>query len=440
MAEHGQGLVSENVKKLRNVKASEMLYDLDLDNDLLEKFLPSVTKNHKPFSKEDFVNVDRKEMAKILEAWLSWIEKLGKSEISRLLHLVTSIRGIFNIREETLGLESLENWNEISEELGLSRKNFWAVYYQPILTKRVKEIISEKWQESMNLLKSKLCQYLDEVSRPKCEFPENDLRWWVWKDSSCDIPQKLGKNLENKKKSLLMKSRGFSPNMVEICENFDRSLEPLLRDLEQYLYESEKSTKSKENIFSINLSENFDKFGDRSEIQENLQNTSTTMIDELIQYFDESFLTKNPKFGRFEINVIVASRFFQAIVNLSPNLKKCFTLSKIPGLVTSNLKWQNICDRARDESSRFWSIWANFFNQFIRENRLNLLGRSSDDRFHILSIVSEWERVVIEEEAEEGKSIKSEIHVPYQASVNLQKFLAAVSQDLNKIVPHTLPK
>ncbi|XP_043288617.1 conserved oligomeric Golgi complex subunit 1 isoform X2 [Venturia canescens] len=440
MANLGQGLVSENIKKLRDVKASEMLYNLDLDNDLLEKFLPNVTKNHKPFSKEEFINVDRKEMSKILESWFSWIEKLGRTEISRLLNLVTSIRGVFNIREETLALESLENWNDITEELGLSRKNFWAVYYQPILTKRVKEIISEKWQESMNLLKSKLCQYLDEVSRSKCEFPENDLRWWVWKDSSSDIPQKLGKNMENKKKSLLMKSRGFSPNMVEVCENFDLSLEPLLKDLEQYLYESEKPRKSKDNLFSINLSSNFDKFGDRSEIQENLQNTSTTMIDELTKYFESSFLTKNPKFGRFEINVIVASRFFQAIVNLCPNLKKCFTLSKIPGLVTSNLKWQNICDHARDESSRFWSMYAHFFNEYISEHRLNFLTHSSDDRSHIYSLVSEWERVVIEEEAEEGKSIKSEIHVPYQPSVNLQKFLAAVSRDLTKIVPHTLPK
>ena len=442
MEHQSSGLVSSKVHTLTDQTASSMLSNLDLDTDLLEKFLPTVTKCHKPFTKSHpFPDLTPPDLSKILQNWLDWIKSFTTIEISKLLNLVTSVKGIYNIREESLSVELPENYEKICTDLSLPLTNFWSDFYQNLLTKRVKEIVSEKWSESLKMFKKNIADLLTKVNNEKYEFPENDLRWFVWKDSPGDIPQKLSKTISfDGKRSLLMKARGYSPNLVNLCQEFDKNLNNLLQDLEQYLYESERVQSVKENLLSMNLSSIFDKFTDRSEIQENLQNVSAEMIAELVRFVRDEYTGDKPNLGRREVNAIVLARFLQALTTLCPSLNKCFTLSKISGFVSTNVKWQSICDRIRDESIEIWAVWAGSYKRKVKEHRDGFLSNESFDKYSVGSVVSEWERVIIEEEAEEGKRIKSEILVPYQSSVNLQKFLACVTRDLNKIIPHTVPK
>lgn len=81
-----------------------------------------------------------------------------------------------------------------------------------------------------------------------------------------------------------MKARGYSSNLVSLCENLDGNLHGLLADLEQYLYESEELSPVASDLLTSNLSSVFDKFGDRGVIQEDLQRVSALMISELIGF------------------------------------------------------------------------------------------------------------------------------------------------------------
>jgi len=105
-----------------------------------------------------------------------------------------------------------------------------------------------------------------------------------------------------------------------------------------------------------------------------------------------------------------------------------------------NVKWQAVCDNLKEESTCIWSIWANIYKVKISEHLKKYILREPIDGLRVNWIVSEWEKVIIEEESGEGKRMKSEILIPYQPSIPLQKFLTAICKDLNKIIPHTLPK
>lgn len=302
-------------------------------------------------------------------------------------------------------------------------------------------IITNKWTDTLADLKSDIGELLDKVAHDKFEFPEHDLRWFVWKDSPTDIPQKLTKNggLDNKR-SLLMKAKGYSPNVMRLCEKFDESLYTLLSDLEHYLYETERIMTVKDSLLSANISLIANSFSDRNEVQEHLQVISTEKIEDLIQFMKTACINDKPKYGQSDINAIVLARFLFALTTLCPNLNKCFTSSKVSGLTITNVKWQAICDNLKEESTCMWSIWANMYKAKVSEHMKKYILKEPIDGLRIHWIVSEWEKITIEEESGEGKRIKSEILIPYQPSIPLQKFLTAICKDLNKIIPHTLPK
>jgi len=310
-----------------------------------------------------------------------------------------------------------------------------------IYTDSLTGIITDNWTDALTDLKSDVIKLLEKVAHDKFEFPEHDLRWYVWKDSPNDIPQTLTKNggLDNKR-SLLMKTKGYSPNVIKLCEKFNESLYTLLCDLEHYLYETERVITIKDSLLSANISLIANSFSDRNEVQEHLQAVSTEKIEELIKFIENACVNDKPEHGQRDVNAIVLARFLLALTTLCPNLNKCFMLSKVAGLTITNVKWQAICDNLKEESTSLWSIWADVYKVKISEHMKKYILKESIDGLRVHWIVSEWEKVTIEEESGEGKRIKSEILVPYQPSVILQKFLTAICRDLNKIIPHTLPR
>ncbi|KYQ53960.1 Conserved oligomeric Golgi complex subunit 1 [Trachymyrmex zeteki] len=435
------GLVFQFITDIKDQEAYSLLSQLDLDQDLLQEFLPSVTKHHKPFVQDIPKTFSLSALQNSVTSWLEWVNNFSNLEITKLLDLIVSIKGLYNVREEAISINLPENWNSIWEELSLPRISFWIEFFQPLITRRAKCIITDKWTDALADLKSDIIELLDKIAHDKFEFPEHDLRWFVWKDSPTDIPQKLTKNggLDNKR-SLLMKAKGYSPNVIKLCEKFDENLYALLSDLEHYLYETERVITIKDSLLSANISLIANSFSDRNEVQEHLQVISTEKIEDLVQFIKNTCVNDKPKHGQSDINAIILARFLFALTTLCLNLNKCFTSSKVSGLTITNVKWQAVCDNLKEESTCMWSIWANIYKVKISEHMKKYILREPIDGLRVHWIVSEWEKVTIEEESGEGKRIKSEILIPYQPSTPLQKFLTAICKDLNKIIPHTLPK
>lgn len=302
-------------------------------------------------------------------------------------------------------------------------------------------ILNDKLNVCSYNLKNEMAEFLNKASYENVQNPENDLRWFVWKELPSDIPQKLmeGGSLDSKR-PLLMKARGFSPNIIDLCKSFDDGLSEVLLHLKQYLYELEQMSTLKDDSLATDIYLTSNKFCDRNEIQQYLQTISEGLIDNLVTFGIEECIIENPKIGKQEINLIVIARFLQAVPLLCLNLKECFTISRPTGLTLTNVKWQEICDKLKQKSTTVWYAWAKYFSKKIVYHRNTHLIKETDDELRAHAIITDWEKVIIEEEAGEGKRISSEILVPYQPAVHLQKFLAFICQDLNKAIPHTIPK
>jgi len=115
-----------------------LLSQLDLNQDLLEEFLPSVTKKHKPFVQDIPKSFSSSILQDNIKSWLKWVNDFSSAEVAKLLDLIISIKGLYNVREEAISVNLPENWNSIWEELSLPRISFWTEFFQPIITKRAK--------------------------------------------------------------------------------------------------------------------------------------------------------------------------------------------------------------------------------------------------------------------------------------------------------------
>ncbi|KAJ8688562.1 hypothetical protein QAD02_024357 [Eretmocerus hayati] len=435
------GLVSDLINKIKDRDASSMLAELDMNVELIHKFLPSVAKSYQPFVQHELKRLPIAVVQESVNDWFQWVKQLAAVEIMKLLNFVTSVKGIFSIREECLAVDIPEDWDSVWEVLSLTKTNFWMEFFQPLLTERVKGILQEKLNSCSISIKQEVIELLNRVANDKTECPESDLRWFVWKDQPTDIPKKVGRSDSlDYKRPLLMKARGFSPNVLKLCENLDNSLTELLLHLKQYLYEMDQPSGMKEDLLVTDIYLTSNKFCDRGEIQEFLQSISAELLNDFVNFVKLECVCDNPKAGIQDINAIVIARFLQAIPELCVNLRECFTLSKSSGVTSTNMKWQEICDKLRNENTSIWSIWAKCFTRSISKLRQESLIAESLDQVRTHSVIIDWEKVLIEEQAEEGKSIKSEILVPHQPTVQLQEFLASVCQDLNKVIPHTIPK
>ena len=132
------GLVLQFVADIKDQEAYSLLSQLDLDQDLLQEFLPSVTKHHKPFVQDIPKTFSLPALQSSVKSWLEWVNNFSNLEITKLLDLIVSIKGLYNVREEAISINLPENWNSIWEELSLPRISFWIEFFQPIITRRAK--------------------------------------------------------------------------------------------------------------------------------------------------------------------------------------------------------------------------------------------------------------------------------------------------------------
>lgn len=126
------------INEIKDRNAFLMLSQLDLEEELINKFLPLVAKNHKPFVQHELKKLPLANVQESVNAWFNWVKQLATVEVTKLLNLITSVKGIYSIREECLAVEIPENWDSTWDAFSLPSVNFWAEFFQPLLTQRVK--------------------------------------------------------------------------------------------------------------------------------------------------------------------------------------------------------------------------------------------------------------------------------------------------------------
>jgi hypothetical protein len=121
---------------------------------------PSTTEPVNPVSPGD--------MRENVTNWLDWVRDFVQQQVTSLLSLVSSVRGLHGIREEASNLETTENWDTMCQQLLIPRGlNLWDAYFQPLVTQRAKSLVSLQWSAALAQLQASLVAVARDSSQEK---------------------------------------------------------------------------------------------------------------------------------------------------------------------------------------------------------------------------------------------------------------------------------
>lgn len=423
--ENSGSLLSKELKHISGESSVPTISLLDHHKSSIYRTLPDIIGKYKPqaFCKQ----MSQEAIKNAMSSWMKTVEIIAQNQLKSLIKLIGSIKTIQDVQQQMRkDIGKPKTWPTICEELFLSEGlDFFKQFYQPLINERIQEIINIFWIDILRELN-------DDVQSLTAE---NDgytkkLQKYVWTEDSTDNPLSLKDALSSNKSShsLLMKVKGCTIPIVLLCNKIDGNLERLFKDLENYL-------KNLSDSIEYRKMKKVDP--DHKRIVAYLRECSRENISKLIT------LIKSSNFKRTPENLLILARLLQAIAELCPNLQSCFSghllleSSFFRDSVNNDegeAEWKSICGLLEEESVRFWIEWLELFigSWSCLEHKV--------DVGVILKDFPCWETIAIEEKDESENIVQSEIHVPSQISLSVHCWIYEIIGNLNKIIPHTLPK
>ncbi|EEB16243.1 conserved hypothetical protein [Pediculus humanus corporis] len=384
-----------------------------------EQYLSPMITNYRPNTSENLVSLQQEHIKKVLDFWLENVEKILSVELNKILLLVDNIKRLHKIiKEEIFDVKYPDNWDEITLSLlGISNLNIYNKFIKSYMTNRMKELIQSAWLNGLNYVLDNL-KKVDEVMSKDKNKQENDIRWFVWKE-----------NKGNFEEGLKLKTMGYTPKVMELCEKMNHFLIQLLEDVELYVNEN---SKIKHKIKEVD--------NDSILILNFLNSHSFEMIQKFTHYVKDGCKTLGNE--SIDSKIIIRARFLSSLTNECPGLEKCLksSISKedFNENVSNNL-WQKGRGLLNETSTEIWHDW-----KVLKSSRLKTLIKSKlGPTVSLRSLLKSKllsEIITIEEQTEDGSSVKSDLRISSQPSLSLQELLFQICRQVNAIAPHTLPK
>lgn len=147
--------------------------------------------------------------------------------------------------------EKPQNWKEILHSLHLDVNiDFYQKFYEPLLQDRIKTIITASWATSMEETVKYISELFEENLTGKkihfhfllkkknhfhFNFHADEKSFWVEKID--DNPRSLKQALDINRQShqLLMKAKGYTNDICQICNKLDKNIESIYNDLSLYV-------------------------------------------------------------------------------------------------------------------------------------------------------------------------------------------------------------
>ncbi|KAB0795663.1 hypothetical protein PPYR_09724 [Photinus pyralis] len=414
------GLVWQQLNDIISETAPFTLSKVILPYTPLVNYIPDVITQFRPKGNNANETFDTAELPQIIENWTRTTLDSIKSGLRTSLELVTNIKGLYIIREEAFKIEIPTNWETVCKNLNLPRDfSVWFYFFQSLITDRAKTLMLKKTSKSCLDFYTTITKALQESS--KTEHSERDLRWYIWKDEESDVSRNEDKHI-----GLSMKTRGYSQKIVQLCSNFDNIYLDLLEDLSLYLYGKEYA-KLEEDVRFVKT-ENM-KYVDKIELEECLRFECRDISTKVTTFLEQLFLADQDK-AVYITKSLICARFLQALCELCPHFKKSSSCNG-----HSN-EWDQICNSLNACSLKFWHNWV---RHCVSQTEILTNDLQKIDVINMLHILPKWENLEIQEQTDE-KIFKSQIKLPSQPNLNLQKIFSTINDSLNAIIPHTLPK
>lgn len=377
------------------------------------QFLPDIISKYRP--NVSVTEVPLQSVHQMMQKWLNRLLEISSTNVKTLVHLIGSVKVIREIKQSSFDRDRIPNWDQVCTDLNLPQgMNFYRNYYHALINDRVKEIIQSSWSETEKQLRQDIHKLLLLDSNA-----HQNMAKFMWTEEQSDIPLSLGMALDadHKKRKLLMKSRGFVPEVLEICTSFDRNLEVLYKDVDNYLARSPANAELRQ---------------DQEDLVQFLVESSKAAVQQIIRVLrtEEKIQDKE--------SFLQMARLYTAIRDLCPHLRLivCFRMDGV-SLAAGEENWLWMHRLLHEESIAYWTRFA---DQYFAEWCVSdALARPLADFGTILEEFAAWKSVTIEEKDEQDNALQSTIRIPAQPSIRLQTTLFRIATELNKIAPHTVP-
>ncbi|CAO1415921.1 unnamed protein product [Diamesa serratosioi] len=418
------GYLLKELKQISAENSKPTLSLINYEDSAIIQTLPDIIAKYKP--QVFFIPLKRESLESTINSWLKTIENVSQHQLKSMVQLITSIKTVQDIQKQINKIEKPRNWLKICQDLHLPVNiDFFKKFYQNLINERIEFIINISWTNILDDLKLEVEKLFTDNKKV-----HRDMKSYVWTDDPLDTPLSLKDALSTNKQShkLLMKVKGFSTSTVEVCNKIDTSLELLFNDLKMYLGDQN-------NVMEMRKTKPVD--ADHHKIILYLRECSKENISTLITSI------KSSTFNNTGENCVMLARLLQAISELCPNLKLCFSghllmeqsyLRDPTRDDDGDKEWNNVCLLLEEESLRFWKLWVELF---VKE------WKQLDDKVTVITLLTDfpnWDTITIEEKDETDNTVQSQIYVPSQLSFSIQSYLYEIITQLNRIIPHTLPK
>lgn len=295
--------------------------------------LPDIITSFKP--KFDTVVLSKESVRLALEQFLSDTQRIASSHLKELFDLVANMNSIQEIKNEANHLRKQLNLSALRTQCQLTESlDFYELRYVPLINQRIRNIINDSWLKAIN---ETITSLESSLRQPEVLNAKN---YSLWQEYSTDLPESLNQALSNdlKLKKLLMKSKGYNSQILEMITNFDQQLAGIVKEMD------------------VLLEEPTTKLEDKQALVEFLKDTAQHHITEFITKIKTLDLDMTKR-----QSLLFVTRCCCALIELSPHLKICFcqptTWRQFLGTTTSSTSlnhWQRICGLMEDEIYQFW--------------------------------------------------------------------------------------
>ncbi|CAH0390131.1 unnamed protein product [Bemisia tabaci] len=390
-----KGLVAEQLLKITDPQSSPLLLQFKLTEEVqLRKFLPPLIQNFRPSVSQEVKldGLDSSATCNRISSWLKWASDVISLDGKKLFKVIETSRSLRALQEHDSSY--ISDWPEVVQKLNLQIDlNLWNYFYYPLFMNRAKELLSQRWELTFKLLLDKVDVILKEANSTEKKEPEQDLKWFVWTESSSDLEFKS--SVKNKESNgLFLKSKGFSPRIAVLCNALQTLLLGLLEDLANLAPDTSS-------VQSINI----------DELKAHQETCCSTLIRNLVKWIESKVSSMDSL-----THVIILARFCVALPVLCPALQECL----------STEAWLEANTFLQNANKSAWNVWLKLITPKLEEDLKRDLEIPIDVSQFLLNHPS-WEVVKIEEANEQNVLITSELNVPCLPSFQIQSVISNIS-------------
>lgn len=168
-----------------------------------------------------------------MQSWLQFTHHDAELQLKSLIDMIASIKTIHYVKSESMAIIKPKNWQEMLQKLYLPLNlDLYQFYYQPLINRRIENIIrnslSKNIAETYDLMENQL------RAQHKATYVVKNI---IWTEEPDDIPLSLKQALsaDRQNHKFLLKTRGYTQIIVEICNLLDANMKTLFSELKLYL-------------------------------------------------------------------------------------------------------------------------------------------------------------------------------------------------------------